>query len=122
MTVKSNLKELWRTAKCLIELSAPAMHLLSLADSDIPRTGKVYHEMFKTSKILEPKSKSADYAYIPTATHEAISAKWLILLKTPKWWHQFTFTQTPKWWQHQFAMLTNSRCLFGIMKMLRQSH
>ena len=107
MIVKS--KELWRTAKCLVELSAPAMNLLSLADSDIPGTGKVYHEMFKTSKILEPKSKSADYAYIPTATHEAISAKWLNLLKTPKWWHQF-------------AMLTNSRCLLGIMKMLRRSH
>jgi hypothetical protein len=40
--------------------------------------------MFKTSKILEPRSKSADHAYIPTATHEAISAKWLHLLKTPK--------------------------------------
>ena len=81
-------KELWRTAKCLVELSAPAMNLLRLADSDIPGvhtgTGKIYHEMFKTSKILEPRSKSADHAYIPTATHEAISAKWLHLLKTPK--------------------------------------
>ena len=47
--VKSN--EFWRTAKCLVELSAPAMNLLRLADSDIPGTGKVYHEMFKTSKI-----------------------------------------------------------------------
>jgi hypothetical protein len=94
------------------------MNLLRLADSDIPGTGKVYHERFKTSNILEPKSKSADYAYIPTATHEAISAKWLNLLKTPKWWHQFTFTQL---W-HQFVMLTNSRCLLGIMKMLRRSH
>jgi hypothetical protein len=111
-------KELWRTAKCLVELSAPAMNLLRLADSDIPGTGKVYHELFKTSKILEPNLKPADYAYIPTATHEAISAKWLNLLKTPKWRHQFTLTQTPKWW-HQFAMLTNSRCLLGIMKMLR---
>ena len=111
------------------------MNLLSLADSDIPGTGKVYHEMFKTSKILEPIVKPADYAYIPTATHEAISAKWLTvnLLKTPKWWHRFTFTQTPKWWHqfiftqtpkwwHQFAMLTNSRCLLGIMKMLRREH
>ena len=114
-------KELWRTAKCLVELSAPAMNLLRSADSDIPGTGKVYHEMFKTSKILEPNLKPADYACIPTATHEAISAKWLNLLITPKWWHRFTFTQTPKWW-HQFAMQTNSRCLLGIMKMLRRSH
>ena len=58
MIVKSN--ELWRTAKCLVELSAPAMHLLRLADSDIPRTVEVYHGMFKTSTIHEPKSKSAD--------------------------------------------------------------
>jgi hypothetical protein len=77
-------EELWRTAKCLVELSAPAMNLLRLADSDIPGTGKIYHEMFKTSKILEPNLKSADYAYIPKATHEAISAKWLNLLKKPK--------------------------------------
>jgi hypothetical protein len=68
-------KELWRIAKCLVELSAPAKNLLRLAGSDIPGTGKVYHEMFKTSKILEPNLKSADYAYIQTATHEAISAK-----------------------------------------------
>ena len=27
-------KEFWRTAKCLVELSAPAMNLLRLADSD----------------------------------------------------------------------------------------
>jgi hypothetical protein len=47
-------KELWRTAKYLVELSAPAMNLLRLADSNIPWTGKVYHEIFKTSKILEP--------------------------------------------------------------------
>jgi hypothetical protein len=33
-------KELWRTAKCLVELSAPAMNLLSLADSYIPWTGR----------------------------------------------------------------------------------
>jgi hypothetical protein len=62
-------KELWRTAKCLVELSTPAMNLLHLADSNIPGTGKVYHEMFKTSKILEPRLKSADYDYIPTARH-----------------------------------------------------
>ena len=58
MIVKS--KELWRTAKSSVELSAPAMHLLRLADRDIPRTVKVYHGMFKISTILEPKSKSAD--------------------------------------------------------------
>jgi hypothetical protein len=40
--------------------------------------------MFKTSIILEPRSKSADHTYIPTATHEAVSAKCLHLLKTPK--------------------------------------
>jgi hypothetical protein len=58
MIVKS--KELWKTAKCLVQLSAPAMHLLRCADSDIPRTVKVYHGMFKISTIPEPKSKSAD--------------------------------------------------------------
>ena len=47
--VKSN--EFWRTAKCLVELSAPAMNLLRLADSDIPRTVEVYHGMFKISTI-----------------------------------------------------------------------
>jgi hypothetical protein len=73
--VKSN--EFWRTARCLVELSSLAMNLLRLADSDIPGTGKVYHEMFKTSKILESMSKSAEYDYIPKATHDAISAKWL---------------------------------------------
>jgi hypothetical protein len=56
--VKSN--EFWRTAKCLVELSAPAMNLLRLADSDIPGTGKGYHEMFETSKLLDSRSKSAD--------------------------------------------------------------
>ncbi len=45
-------KEFWRTAKCLVELSALAMNLLRLADSDIPGTGKVYHEMFRTGKLL----------------------------------------------------------------------
>ena len=70
-------REFWRTAQCLVELSTPAMNLLRLADSDIPGTGKVYHEMFKTSKILESMSKSAEYNYIPKATHDAISAKWL---------------------------------------------
>ena len=33
------------------------MHLLRLADSDIPRTVEVYHGMFKISTIHEPKSK-----------------------------------------------------------------
>jgi hypothetical protein len=42
-------------SKVFSKLSAPAMHLLRLADSDIPRTGKVYHEMFKTSKFLSQK-------------------------------------------------------------------
>ena len=28
-------KEFWRTAKCLVELSVPAMYLLRLADSGI---------------------------------------------------------------------------------------
>ena len=45
--------------------------------SDIPGTGKVCHEMFKASKLLESMSKSAEYGYIPKATHDAISAKWL---------------------------------------------
>ena len=74
-TVQS--KEFWRTAKCLVELSAPAMNLLRLADSDIPGTGKVYHEMFKTGKLLEAMSMSDEFDYIPRATHDAISAKWL---------------------------------------------
>ena len=68
-------KEFWRTAKCLVELSAPAMNLLRLADSDIPGTGKVYHEMFKTEKLLE--TMSVEYDFIPKATRDAISAKWL---------------------------------------------
>jgi hypothetical protein len=57
------------------------MNLLCQADISIPGTGKVYHEMFKTSKNLESMSKSANYAYILTATHEAMSAKWLHLSK-----------------------------------------
>jgi len=32
----------------------------------------------------------------------------------------YMFTQTAKWWQ-QVAILTNSRCLLGIMKMLERS-
>ena len=68
-------KEFWRTAKCLVELSAPAMNLLRLADSNIPGTGKVYHEMFKTEKLLE--TMSVEYDFIPKATRDAVRAKWM---------------------------------------------
>jgi hypothetical protein len=44
-TVQS--KEFWQKAKALVELSAPAMNLLRLADNDIPATGKVYRKIFK---------------------------------------------------------------------------
>ena len=41
--------------------------------SDIPGTGKVYHDMFKTGKLLEAMSLSDEYYY----AYDAISAKWL---------------------------------------------
>ena len=51
------------------------MNLLRLADSDIPGTGKVYHEMFKTEKLLE--KMSVEYDFIHQAASDAISSKWL---------------------------------------------
>jgi hypothetical protein len=74
-TVQS--KEFWKKAKALVELSAPAMNLLRLADSDIPATGKVYHEMFKTGKLLESMLASDVYSFIPRSVHNDIHAKWL---------------------------------------------
>ena len=40
---------------------------------DIPRTGKVYHEMFKKEKLFE--TMSVVYDFIPKATRDAIRAK-----------------------------------------------
>jgi hypothetical protein len=37
----------------LVELCGPIMNLLRVADSNIPGTGKVYHENFKLGKILQ---------------------------------------------------------------------
>ncbi len=49
---------------------------LRLADSDVPGTDRVYHEIFKTLKFLESISRSAGYDYILKATHDVIGAKW----------------------------------------------
>ena len=51
-------KEFWRKGKALVELCGPIMNLLRMADSDIPGTGKVYHENFKLGKILESMTDS----------------------------------------------------------------
>jgi hypothetical protein len=69
-------KDFWQTSKALIELSSPAMNILRLADSDIPAAGKVYHEMFKTEKLLESMLASADFNFIPKPVHREIHAKW----------------------------------------------
>ncbi len=53
-------KEFWRKSKALVELCGPIMNLLRMADSDIPGTGKVYHENFKLGKILESMTDSAN--------------------------------------------------------------
>jgi hypothetical protein len=70
-------KDFWQTSKALLELSSPAMNILRLADSDIPAAGKVYHEMFKTEKLLESMLASADFNFIPKPVHKEIHAKWL---------------------------------------------
>ena len=48
-------REFWRKGKALVELCGPSpiMNLLRMAESDIPGTGKVYHENFKLGKILQ---------------------------------------------------------------------
>ncbi len=68
-TVQS--KDFWREAKALVDLSVPAMNWLCLgvSDSNIPGTNKVYHEMFKTWKLLESMMASDKYAFIPKAVH-----------------------------------------------------
>ena len=40
-------RDFWRKGKALVELCGPIINLLRMADSDIPGTGKVYHENFQ---------------------------------------------------------------------------
>ena len=58
-------KEFWRKGTALVELCGPIMNLLRMADSDIPGTGKVYHENFKLGKILQSMTDSPEFEFIP---------------------------------------------------------
>jgi hypothetical protein len=46
-------REFWRKGKTLVDLCGPIMNLPRMADSDIPGTGKVYHENFKSVTLAE---------------------------------------------------------------------
>ena len=70
-------KEFWRKSKALVELCGPIMNLLRMADSDIPGTGKVYHENFKLGKILESMTDSAEFDFIPITVRSEIQSKWM---------------------------------------------
>ena len=49
----------------LVELYGPFMNLLPMADSDIPCSGKVYHENSKLGKILQSMTDSPEFDFIP---------------------------------------------------------
>jgi hypothetical protein len=55
-------RELWQKSKALV---GPRMNLLSMADSNNPGTGKVYHEDFKLGKNLESMTDPAEFDFIP---------------------------------------------------------
>ena len=68
-------REFWRKAKALVELCGPIMNLLRMADSDIPGTGKVYHENFKLGKILQSMTDSSEFDFIPRSVCADIDGK-----------------------------------------------
>jgi len=70
-------REFWRKSKALVELCGPIMNLLRMADSDIPCTGKVYHENFKLGKILQSMTDSSEFDFIPRTVCTDIQSKWL---------------------------------------------
>jgi hypothetical protein len=70
-------REIWRKSKALVELCDPIMNLLRMADSDIPGTGKVYHENFKLGKILQSMTDSPEFNFIPSTFCIDIQSKWM---------------------------------------------
>ncbi len=58
-------RQFWRNGKSLVELCGPVINLLRMADSDIPGTGKVYHENVKLGKILQSMTDSSEFDLIP---------------------------------------------------------
>ena len=48
-----------------------------MADSDIPGTGKVYHENFKLGKILQSMTDSPEFDFIPRVVSTDIQSKWM---------------------------------------------
>ncbi len=68
-------REFWRKRKALVGLCGPIMNLLRMADSDIPGTGKDFHENFKLGKILQSMTGSPEFDFIPRSVCIDIQSK-----------------------------------------------
>ncbi len=72
-------RKFWRKCKALVEYCGPIMNLLRMADSNIPGTGKVYHENFKLGKILQSMTDSPEFDFIPCNVCVDVQSKWMSL-------------------------------------------
>ena len=63
--------------KSLVELCSPVMNLLRMADSDIPSTGKVYHENLELGKIFQSMTDLSELDFISQNVCTDIQSKWM---------------------------------------------